>query len=377
MPALVQPLPDGPLDIVGDVHGELEALRTLILRLGGDPDVGRLARPMVFVGDLVDRGPDSPGVVRLVRRLVESGQAACVIGNHELSILQNDRKEGNGWFFGDKDDGYQWRDEHGQGHHLAFDSVLSSPEERAEIRAFLDTLPLALVRPDLRVVHACWHEASVRALPDRGLSSALADAVEREVDARLEAEGILSQAAEERRPWAALKDPGARPDRHLPAEQARNARQQNENPFRVLTSGLEKPIEPGTHFFIGGRWRFVARAPWWEDYDDAAAVVVGHYWRRRDAPIPGKADVFRAASPWHWAGPGGTVFCVDYSVGRRFLHRAFAGSGPEGAAGGLAALRWPERQLVFDDRSEPIPTEGFGGGSADGAAIPPVSADWR
>lgn len=362
MSVLVQNLPEGPLDIVGDVHGELSALRSLILRLGGDPDTLRLARPMVFVGDLVDRGPDSPGVVRLVRRLVESGQAACVIGNHELNLLQGERKEGNGWFFGDGDDGYQWRDEHGQGHHLAFESVLPEPGEAEEIRAFLDCLPLALTRPDLRVVHACWNEASVLALPPEGSVGELVNAAEAQVDARLEAEGILAAAAAERQPWADLKDPGARPDRHLQAEQARNARQQNDNPWRVLTSGLEQPIEAGAHFFIGGRWRFVARAPWWESYAQDAAVVIGHYWRRREAPVPGKVDVFQAPSPWHWAGPRGTVFCVDYSVGRRFLQRAFKGPGPQGFAGGLAALRWPERRVVFDDREGEIPTLGFGSG---------------
>ena len=361
MSTLVQQLPDGPLDLVGDVHGELVALRSLIRRLGGDPDAGRVTRPLVFLGDLVDRGPDSPGVVRLVQRLVESGQAFCLAGNHELNLLQGERKEGNGWFFGDTDDGYQWRDERGQGHHLAFESVGVDADQAAELRRFLDGLPLVLHRQDLRVVHACWHGPSVAALPAQGEVGTLANEYEARVDANLEAEGLLSAAAAERAPWYGLKDPGVRPDRHLPAEQERNARQQNDNPFRVLTSGLEHRIEPGTHFFVGGRWRFVARAPWWMDYDEDVAVVVGHYWRRRQDPIPGKVDVFQAPSPWHWAGPRGTVYCVDYSVGRRFLQRARGGPGPEGFTGGLAALRWPERSLVFDDREGARPTVGYGG----------------
>ena len=40
-------------------------------------------RTAVFVGDLVDRGPDSPGVLRLVMGMVEAGHALCVPGNHE------------------------------------------------------------------------------------------------------------------------------------------------------------------------------------------------------------------------------------------------------------------------------------------------------
>ena len=58
-------LPDVHLDIVGDIHGELDALTSLLKRLGYD-DLGRHPenRKLVFVGDLIDRGPDSPGVLR-------------------------------------------------------------------------------------------------------------------------------------------------------------------------------------------------------------------------------------------------------------------------------------------------------------------------
>ena len=81
--SLIQPLPPGPLDIVGDIHGELSALQDLLHHLGYD-DSGRhpQARTLVFVGDFVDRGPDSPGVVDLVQRLVESGNACAIAGNH-------------------------------------------------------------------------------------------------------------------------------------------------------------------------------------------------------------------------------------------------------------------------------------------------------
>ena len=362
MSTLVRPLPDGPLDIIGDVHGELEALESLLRRLGGDPHAGRLARPAVFVGDLVDRGPDSPGVVRLVRRLVEAGQAWCVVGNHELNLLQGQRKEGNGWFHGDPTDGYLWRDEAGNGHHLTFESALVDADEAEELRRWLDTLPVVLERPDLRVVHACWHAESVARLPRVGSLGDLANTAEARVDEALRAEGILEAARAERSRWYNLTDPSSRPTEHLVAELERNARQQNDNPLRVLTSGMEEPVSPGDHFFIGGRWRFVARAPWWDRYDDDTAVVMGHYWRRRGAPIKGKVDTFQAPSPQHWVGPRGTVFCVDFSVGRRFLERGRGGPGPEGYVGGLAALRWPERTLVFDDREEVLETVGFGRG---------------
>jgi len=88
----------GPFDIVGDVHGCREELEALLTRLGWDLDRDAAGRPMgakhpegrtaVFVGDLVDRGPDSPGVVRLVMGMVAAGTALCVAGNHEAKLLR-------------------------------------------------------------------------------------------------------------------------------------------------------------------------------------------------------------------------------------------------------------------------------------------------
>jgi predicted kinase len=88
----------GPFDVIGDVHGCRSELETLLTKLGyvlvrdGDgyavdaehPD-GRIA---AFVGDLVDRGPDTPGVLRLVMGMESGGHALCVAGNHENKLLR-------------------------------------------------------------------------------------------------------------------------------------------------------------------------------------------------------------------------------------------------------------------------------------------------
>ncbi|MFD8380480.1 polynucleotide kinase-phosphatase [Streptomyces sp. NPDC059679] len=86
----------GPFDIIGDIHGCRSELETLLGRLGYALDRDPLGRPVdathpegrtaVFVGDLVDRGPDSPGVLRLVMGMVASGAALCVPGNHENKL---------------------------------------------------------------------------------------------------------------------------------------------------------------------------------------------------------------------------------------------------------------------------------------------------
>ncbi|WP_019146259.1 polynucleotide kinase-phosphatase [Aeromicrobium massiliense] len=86
----------GPFDVVGDVHGCRAELEQLLGDLGYALDRDEQGRPVdahhpdgrtaVFVGDLVDRGPDSPGVLRLVMGMVEAGHALCVSGNHEAKL---------------------------------------------------------------------------------------------------------------------------------------------------------------------------------------------------------------------------------------------------------------------------------------------------
>jgi polynucleotide kinase-phosphatase len=78
----------GPFDVIGDVHGCCSELRELLTELGyvdGRHPDGRRA---VFLGDLVDRGPDTPGVLRLVMGMVAAGTALCVMGNHEAKLLR-------------------------------------------------------------------------------------------------------------------------------------------------------------------------------------------------------------------------------------------------------------------------------------------------
>ncbi|MEU4493992.1 polynucleotide kinase-phosphatase [Streptomyces sp. NPDC023998] len=76
----------GPFDIIGDVHGCRAELETLLVTLGYVDGAHPEGRTAVFVGDLVDRGPDSPGVLRRVMSMVASGNALCVPGNHENKL---------------------------------------------------------------------------------------------------------------------------------------------------------------------------------------------------------------------------------------------------------------------------------------------------
>jgi protein phosphatase len=85
----------GPFDIIGDVHGCGEELSALLGRLGyriesgqGPKVIPPDGRTAVFVGDLVDRGPKIPDVLRLVMKMVEEGTAFCVPGNHDMKLMR-------------------------------------------------------------------------------------------------------------------------------------------------------------------------------------------------------------------------------------------------------------------------------------------------
>lgn len=381
---LVQTLPDGPLDIIGDVHGELAVLEKLLLHISRRARGER--RHLVFVGDLVDRGPDSPGVLRRVRQLVQEGLASCVLGNHELNLLRASRysKRDNSWF---------------RGETRHFEEAMEIPEARLgaidypkdrgrpqlsdehwELLRFLASLPLALERPDIRVVHAAWDSKSIataRAIshapaidveamfaekvsPPRGAlglhESALSAAF-----ALLKERGIADQARADLRHHDLHFPIGVgegaqltRAPKYSLAVMERELLYQNENPVRVITSGIEAASD--RIFVAGGKWRFTLRDPWWRGYEDDAHIVMGHYWRgasggtaprgRFDAPDPfelepGLGPLTSKAGPKR-------VWCIDFSVGKRFLERYQDGSNTQ-FAGRLGCLRWPEREIIFDN----------------------------
>ncbi|HEV7777187.1 MAG TPA: metallophosphoesterase [Luteibacter sp.] len=338
---LIAKLIEGPLDLIGDVHGEIDALHDLLQRLGYDPQgIHPDGRRLVFVGDLCDRGPDSPAVLDLVSALVTNGLAQCVLGNHELNILRGSCKEGNGWYFTENHD-------QAEGKFLA--SRDADDEMRSRYLAFFQSLPLALEGLGLRVVHACWHAEAVDRVRNAGSAdtAALFDSFETESEAKLEGNGTLAKAEQEKEAYRQpMRDPDY-PMPMLPALAAVDEAHQMANPIRVLTSGVERVGK--APFYSSGKWRMVERVAWWNEYDSPVPTVMGHYWRW---PVPvdrksfgkGGPDLFDGAPFDQGLGAHGNVYCIDYSVGRRFQERIKG----DGFQTRLGALRWPERELVFD-----------------------------
>ncbi|HEY9290604.1 MAG TPA: polynucleotide kinase-phosphatase [Microlunatus sp.] len=87
----------GPFDVIGDVHGCLSELERLLELLGYRIDRDDHGRPVdavhpegrraLFLGDLVDRGPDTAGVLRLAMGMTASGHALAITGNHEHKLV--------------------------------------------------------------------------------------------------------------------------------------------------------------------------------------------------------------------------------------------------------------------------------------------------
>jgi hypothetical protein len=143
-------------DIIGDIHGHADELVALLGQLGYKLGAGVYRHPsrtVIFLGDLIDRGPKIPEALGIVRRMVEAGSAQALMGNHELNILA---------------------------HHAAAPDApgefLRAPEKRSQIQETLDqvppadlqshlqwfrTLPLWLDLDGLRIVHACWDPESI------------------------------------------------------------------------------------------------------------------------------------------------------------------------------------------------------------------------
>jgi Calcineurin-like phosphoesterase len=309
--SLIRPMFDGPVDVVADVHGEIEALRDLLGHLGYD-EVGRHpeGRRLVFLGDLVDRGPNTPAVLQLVRGMIKNGYAQCVMGNHELNILRKKFNRDNVWFHGED-----------AGNH---DPKKPMPQERLdralreETEAFLGSLPLALERDDLRAVHACWDDQSIDRLRDETDGHAFYVDEKDRIDAFWGRDGQKGSIKHE-------------------------LASQNDNPVKVVTSGFERQTDQP--FEAGGKTRWLERDTWWDEYKGPVFCVFGHYWR---TPVHGKEpgpQLFDGKRPFDALGPGYST-CIDYSVGGRWLERLGSGA-PQNTR--LAALRWPERTITLDN----------------------------
>jgi hypothetical protein len=148
-------------DVIGDVHGQAGKLQALLREMGyverrgtWTPPLGRQA---VFLGDLIDRGPQQESVVRTVRAMVDAGHARCVMGNHEFNAI--------GFATPDPREPGAFLRRHvpkNIAQHAEFLKQIGegSPLHREFVEWFR-TLPPVLDLGGIRVVHAWWHAPHV------------------------------------------------------------------------------------------------------------------------------------------------------------------------------------------------------------------------
>ncbi len=151
-------------DLIGDIHGCAKTLERLLSTLGYRLQAGvwrHAHRQVIFLGDLVDRGPRIRETLHLVRDMVSAGQALCIMGNHEFNALGWSTPAAPG-------STRQFVREHTPRHaRLIRETLQQFDAYPAEWQAFLDwfyALPLFIDAGRFRVVHACWDDSLIESL---------------------------------------------------------------------------------------------------------------------------------------------------------------------------------------------------------------------
>ncbi len=152
---------DDRYDIIGDVHGYHIELQKLLLKLGYFIENGtwkHKKRKAIFIGDFINRGPNSRGVINIIRDMTTAGHALAILGNHEINAI---------CYFSKDKDGFPIRVPGNNNKRLldrfAGEYVGNNGALDKDIR-WLRTLPLYLNLGQIRIVHAYWNDAHIAQL---------------------------------------------------------------------------------------------------------------------------------------------------------------------------------------------------------------------
>ncbi len=154
-------------DLIGDIHGCANTLVALLEKLGYAKRNGvyeHRHRQVIFLGDVIDRGPRIREALHIVRDMVDRGSAQMVMGNHEYNALGYCTRAHAG-------SGKTYLREHTPRHERMIRETLEQFDHAAtEWQDFLDwfyELPIFLDMGHFRVVHACWDASLIRGYLDR------------------------------------------------------------------------------------------------------------------------------------------------------------------------------------------------------------------
>lgn len=145
-------------DIIGDVHGHYRHLKKMLEKLGYSKNEKGFFHPdrkAVFVGDFINRGPEIRKTLRLVRTMVENGNAFAILGNHEINAILFHLKDKSG---------KPLVKEPRKNYLSLFKTInefLAYPDEWKSHLKWMRNLPLFLELDGIRIVHACWSDSAI------------------------------------------------------------------------------------------------------------------------------------------------------------------------------------------------------------------------
>ena len=280
--------------IIGDIHGQADKLEQLLQQLGYEQKSGIYQKPgakVVFLGDLIDRGPHQRRVLDIVRPMVDAGHALAVMGNHEFNAICYHT------LHPESTDPLRSRNTKNTSQHQAFlDEYALQDNETRNVIGWFKKMPVYQELKDsdgcvlFRVVHACWNEKIISRTPEFLNDEYLTDA----------------------------------------ATQGTRAYEDME----VLLKGPEVPLPAGFSFQDkDGNERHNIRIKWWDasgysTYRDIAMVPEGEEMKIPETPISGTDSDYGypEESPpvffghyWLTGTPRmlkSNIACLDYSAGK-------------------------------------------------------------
>ena len=165
-------------DIIGDVHGHADELKSLLKNMDYrlvDGCYAHSTRKAVFVGDIINRGPKIRETINLVRKMVESGSAYAVLGNHEMYAILYYLRDIEGKYYKKRIPKYQLQI------NQTLEEFTSCKEEFKSHLKWMRTLPMFLDFGEIRVIHACWDDENVQLLKSSIMEPKLTKILLREI----------------------------------------------------------------------------------------------------------------------------------------------------------------------------------------------------
>jgi hypothetical protein len=295
-------------DFIGDIHGHSEELTLLLKKMGytwqGDT-YSHPERKVIFVGDYIDRGPDIPGTLRIVRSMVDSGHAIALMGNHEYNALCFHYTNPAGGHL------RQHSIKNIMQHFKTMEQFRNNVREYESYIEWFKSLPLFLEGEGFNAVHACWDKSHINFLKKTLSHNKLTDAI---LYQSVRKETKLHVAVEETLKGKELKIPGDQSFRDKDGHQRNQIRikwwqDPSSSTYRNY-SLIDLPDLPEAKIELDEFASYYNHLQ--------KPVFFGHYW------LEGNPTLYRE-----------NVCCLDYSVAK---------------AGKLVSYRWSGEESLKNEK---------------------------